>query len=266
MNLLNVHINNHEIIASIADMREKKVEGLFHHDFSNGLIWNEIDQLFATFYKKHQNHFYKVDKAAIFWHTEYFSIIPSSFYKEKETEALLKIHHGLLPEGDYVYDAVRPANVGVAYALPFKLKSVLNQYFNNNTINHAASALIQSTCALPNPLMHLEMYIMVHNKHFELLIRKGFELILYNQFLYELPEDILYHSLNICEQFKFNKDQIHIIIGGNIAKQSPIVELQEQYFANVRMAVRPSQFSYSEVIENLPAHFYHSIFQSFLCV
>jgi Protein of unknown function (DUF3822) len=149
---------------------------------------------------------------------------------------------------------------------PEKLKIGIDQHFNNNTIMHGASSFIQNISAMPNPLNHTEVYISIHGKYFEILVRKGFELVLYNQFLYELPEDVLYHTLNVYEQFKLDKEQVRLTVAGNIAAQSPMIELLEQYIAHVAMAVRPHQFNYAEVLNQMPSHFYFNVFQSFLCV
>jgi hypothetical protein len=266
MNLLNVHINENGIVAAIANMKEKRVEGLLHYDFPKGFDWNNADKIFGDFYQQNKNNFYNIDRTMVFWHNELFSVIPSSFYKENFSKSYLEIHHSNLPEGIYNYDAIRSIHTGLVYVFPEKLKFGINQYFTNNSIMHGATSFIQNITAMPNPLMHTEVFISIHGKYFEVIVRKGFELVLYNQFLYELPEDILYHTLNIYEQFKLDKEKVRLTIAGNIAKQSPIVDLLEQYIGNIEMAVRPNQFAYSEIIENLPAHFYFNLFQSFLCV
>ncbi len=266
MNLLNVHINEFGIVAAIANMKEKRVEGILHYDFPKGFVWNDADKLFADFYYQNKTNFYNIDRTIVFWHNEFFSVIPSSFYKENEAKSYLEIHHSYLPDGTYKYDAIRSIHTGIVYLFPEKLKFGINQYFTNNSVLHGATSFIQNITALPNPMGNTEMHISIHGKYFELVIRKGFELILYNQFLFELPDDILYHVLNAYEQFKLDKDLVQLTVAGNIAKQSPMVELLEQYIAKVEMAVRPNQFTYSEVIANLPAHFYFNLFQSFLCV
>ncbi len=266
MNLLNIHISESGIVAAVANMKEKHIQGLLHYDFPKGFIWQEADQLFGNFYQQFKENFYQIDRTFVFWHNAYFSVIPTSFYKENYKEDLLNIHHTQMPEGIYMFDAIRPIHTGVVYLFPEKLKMGIDQHFNNNFIMHGASSYIQNITALSNPLNHTEVYISIHGRYFEILVRTGFELVLYNQFLYELPEDVLYHTLNVYEQFKLDKEQVQLTVAGNIAVQSPMIELLEQYVPKIKMSVRPYQFNYAEVLNHLPSHFYFNLFQSFLCV
>jgi len=104
--------------------------------------------------------------------------------------------------------------------------------------------------------------IFYQNKIVIALLKKGM-LQIVQTFKYTTATDVVFHMLNICEQFKAK--EINIKISGMIEKDSALFKEIYKYFLHIDFDNLPSDLSSDERIKELPNHFFSHLFSIALC-
>jgi len=109
------------------------------------------------------------------------------------------------------------------------------------------------------------LFVNVREKSFELMASNGKQLLIYNIFQYDTPEDFIYYLLFAAEQLHLNPELNPLMLSGNIQKDSPLFNMIYQYFRQVSFTDRPDGYEYHYGFEKLPSQMYFSGYNLALC-
>ena len=104
----------------------------------------------------------------------------------------------------------------------------------------------------------------VYATHFEVAVIEGKNLLFYNTFNYQTPEDFIYYLLFVYEQLQVNPETIEAIFLGEIEKNSEIYTLTQKYIRTVKFGERSDNADYSYQLQTLPKHFYFTLFSNYV--
>ncbi|MEZ4782000.1 MAG: DUF3822 family protein [Flavobacteriaceae bacterium] len=92
------------------------------------------------------------------------------------------------------------------------------------------------------------MYVNVTEQHFEIIVLKGNNLILYNTFEYSTKEDFIYYILFTAEQLELDPEAFPLVLIGNISENDNFYNIAYTYIRHV--SVFKNRLKYTLEIEN----------------
>jgi len=97
-------------------------------------------------------------------------------------------------------------------------------------------------------------HILMGQRRFSLAITKDKTLLLHNTFDHDAPEDVLYFVLAALEQLEIPQVDAQVTVGGQVQKDSGLMELLRRYLPESRMSERQPGITFAYSFKELPAH------------
>ncbi|HRS54561.1 MAG TPA: DUF3822 family protein, partial [Bacteroidales bacterium] len=193
--------------------------------------------------------------------------IPSSLFDEKYKNYYCQYYHPI--ESSFIEicaDSLLSLNMVNLYYLNKNLKEVINKMFNKADIFHSSTTLITGLFSMfKNNINEYTAFINLGVNYFNLIVIGQEGLIFFNSFKYKNPDDVLYHTLFVFEQFKLKQQTTPLYLAGEIDTNSEFYELLYKYIGKLHLLERNKEFDYSYVLDTVKEHLYFSAFNKELC-
>ena len=194
------------------------------------------------------------------------TIVPSALFDEQNLKQQLGFSHELVHDDEILTDDIATLQAVNIYAVPNTILKLLSDQYNNLEVYHSSTSTI--TYLLANRTEHKSksIFVIVHEKYFEVIIIDGYQLTFYNTFSYTNNEEFVYYILFVCEQLTIDPSETGITFSGTITEQSEKFILISKYFSNVSLSNRPDNFIYPDEFSILPGTFHYYLFSQLICV
>lgn len=192
-------------------------------------------------------------------------LVPEKFYLAAINETSLELIYGDIHKGKQFSEHIPDWEVYHIYRVPIALHDALEMHFPRARFSHSFSCWLKiSKRGEPNTNGE-ELYTIFYNNKLTISLLKDGNLQLLRSFEYETAEDVVYHLLNICQQYGIDCEKVLLNVSGLIADQSAMYTELQKYFILLRLQERPADFKYADVFDEYPAHFFTPIFNAALC-
>ena len=232
----------------------KKFHGLSVFHFTSDDISGQLKEIFndqPLLSKKYKKIF-------ISYTDEESALLPEELYKPGENELLLNTLYGDLHEGAIATDIVADKKIYNVYRMPADIHKALVDQFPLAAFSHQYSLLIKQD--LPGDLLNIIFY----RDTFVASLVKGGELQIIHTYPYKSGADVVYHLQNICDQFKMT--DVPLRIGGMIDPDSDLHKEIGHYFSNITFDELPAEYEFTDMLKELPPHYFSHLFSLALCV
>lgn len=234
--------------ALIGGLSETAVSLLAHHHWSEPL---EGDLLYEKYDDCLHQLPYRLDHSqrieAIFDFRK-FALLPQSLYEQgKGPEMLSYTAH--LQKGEQVYvDQWGPSEAVLAYSLPASLVTWFHKRFQAGRFRQQGSAMHQ----LYQQFTRQGTFALLHisTGRADLMLARDGKLLFYNQYSYQVEEDILYFVLFAMEQFNLLPTEIVLFLSGKSLRGEKLYQLLENYLAEVQEIPLPEQPARGDFLAN----------------
>lgn len=189
----------------------------------------------------------------------YFTLVPSS-YANGHLKELLEFNVGI-KDLKIVQSISINSAIDFAFTYDFELHNFIEKTFNIAKISHSGASSIDVFMKLPL-FKNTDVFLNIHSKLIELMIKKDNELLFYNVYKWDSNEDILYFLLFSIEQFQLNHSTLKLHIAANRSSSDPLFTLIKKYIRSVNFVTSKS---IDTPVENLPNHYYFNILNKHLC-
>jgi hypothetical protein len=213
-----VEICNEHIACLVKNVKGNSVSAfeLFKLEVENG-DWDDIfyefrinsgllDKSYAAtkiYYNLHENVF-----------------IPSYKFTPSNAEVFLSLVHGDNPKANLFHDKLKNDSDFVnAYRIKNNLLNTVNSNFLNVKAEHVYTSILNNIFEEGNRDILLK--VQFYDAYFIATVLRGNKLQLMQRFCYKTPEDVLYHLLNIVQQFE--------LVGARL-QLSGFVELESETY------------------------------------
>ncbi|WP_417591576.1 DUF3822 family protein [Owenweeksia hongkongensis] len=180
-----------------------------------------------------QHHILPQKAAGIHWlfSVSKCSLIPDIFHQQGQGHELLS-QTSRLEENETVYsDFWKLKDIVGLYALSQKLHDWAIAQNEKSTIAHSSFAL--NNLSMNATGDDFNCLMMVSDNFAELFITKKGKMIFYNQFPFDVHEDLLYYLLFALEQNRILAPEVKLKVGGAITKGSELYNLLSTYIGKV---------------------------------
>ena len=97
------------------------------------------------------------------------------------------------------------------------------------------------------------------------LVLKGGKIQLMQTFHYQDTKDVAYHLLNCCHQLGISQEEVLLLVGGLIDRNSTLSEELHKYFLHVSFENIDESIKVTDELKELPLHYFSSILKMAVC-
>jgi hypothetical protein len=259
-----LQIGTSDILVGIHDKHKNKYIALEKYALANIHNFDGVAELLDILLNESKLVSHKFQAVSCILVSNLSTLVPNALFEDDRKRMYLKFNATL--EGDelVVVDEIRSLDAKNVFAIPFSIKAKLDAQYREITYHHASSTLIETLVANHKNQTGKKLFVHVQNTHFETILIEGKNLIFYNTFNYQSPEDFIYYLLFVCEQMQLNPEKTETILLGEIEKTSAIYNLSQKYIRTIKFGERTDGSEFSYQLQTLPKHFYFTLFNSYL--
>ena len=189
------------------------------------------------------------------------AFVPTSLFDANYLASYLQYNTKVFETDFFTYDVVFPYEMNNIYVPFVNINNFLLDQYETFEYQNANSILVKQLLDLSKNKEEKQVFVHLQKEHFELIVVKNQQLILFNSFQYKTPEDFIYYILFTCEQLQLNPETILVQILGNCSEDDACFKIAFQYIRNCSLLDVTSKASILDVTPTaLRNHFilYHS--------
>jgi len=198
--------------------------------------------------------FYKV---AVCYHYSQHVLVPQEFYSTENFSDVWKEVHGVSSSKNIISEPVAEWQLNSVYAIPQDIQQFLSRRYPAASFKHFATLGLKLK---PEDEVRGVFQVNFAVDEFEVIAFKQGKLLLAEQFEYSTPPDVIYHLLNICEQYSLSQYEVQLKISGLVDKNSALYKELYQYFLNIDF--REASWTH----QDYPLHFFTQLNDIARCV
>ncbi len=187
---------------------------------------------------------------------ELSALVPKSLFNEEYLADYLKFNSKILRSDFITHDGIS-ANESVNVYVPYvNINNYIYDIFGEFVFKHFSTIVLETLLNLEKNATDTKMYAHISNTHFEIVVIKKGQLLLYNTFDYNTKEDFIYYILFTAEQLELNPEEFPLILLGNITKDDKFYDIAYKYVRNVSVLETKSTYNFeSDIDETCSSNF-----------
>ncbi len=265
---LNLNIGSNIIITNVSKTKSNTHIAILEKVFDNKL--NQIEFPLANCIKALKESPIKISKqyakVSISISNRLFSVVPKVLFEKNNINLYIKQNARIHSSCDYRYKVLEKEGLVICYAVPQNLNTWIKKIFPTAKITHEIAIVSESVSRDFYSLSNDRVIINIHKNYFYIAsFRKG-KLEFINTFPFSEKEDLLYYILFTFEQLSINPSLIEVFLTGEIQKGSEEHQLIFQYIKNLHFGFRNKNIKMSGALNEIPKHYFYTIFNQSLCV
>ena len=163
------------------------------------------------------------------------TLIPNSLFDKKNLAAYLGYAVKTLKNDYYTYDTIDTIEAVNVY-IPFvNVNNYFIDTFGSFNYNHFSSLLIRHLITFSPKMGEPQVFVNIAKSHFEIVVIKNKQLLLYNSFAYQTKEDFIYYLLFVAEQLKLNTETFKLRLLGKVSTQDSLFAIAYKYVKDVAL-------------------------------
>jgi hypothetical protein len=194
------------------------------------------------------------------------TLIPAVLFSEAEKYDYLDFNMERAEDDVVLYDWLENLGIYNVFSIPGRLQKEIKSIFPDARVCHVSSILMETLYLNYKNLMGTgKVFLNVRDEEFDLTIFNGKQLRYFNSFPFKVADDLVYYLIFVMEQMNLNPEETPLILMGAAEKKSTLFEMLFRYIRNIEFATRNDSFDYSYVLNDIPGHFYYTLFNSEQC-
>ncbi len=219
-----------------------------------------FDQLFSAISANSKLLAVSNPGAHVYINNEQSLLVPVFKFSKDIATHYLNIVYGDDESSKTLYEhlAIEPGMMNV-YRVSEECYDVLNSNLPKATFKHTYTTVVkrlaETTASLPPQFISIHFF----STFFIVSVLKEGNLILIQSFVYETPEDVIYHLLNITQRFELFSDQLKIQVSGMIDLDFNLYRELIKYFKEIHVEnVNSANLSLN--LNEFPLHYFTPFF------
>jgi hypothetical protein len=194
------------------------------------------------------------------------TLVPSSLFEAGELDRIYRFNFSISHDEVVFADHLMPLDAWQVYAVSESILEPTRNLFPKNKIVHSTSLLIESVWInYKNRINAPHVFLNVREHLFDLMVFDGQQMIFFNTFPFQNPEDVAYYLIFMMEQLSFNPETTPLILLGSIETGDALSDLLHRYVRNTTAGLRNEAYRYSYILNQLPPQACFSLLNFFSC-
>jgi methyltransferase-like protein len=193
------------------------------------------------------------------------SLVPESLFTMDTNREIIDTLHGNLNKGLILTEKIPWWELFNVYRISSDLHQLLQQQFTAGTYWHYYSLLLKSYKMFDSTQTEDCIKVIFYaDKMVALIIRNG-KVHLMQTFFYQDTKDVAYHLLNCCQQLGISQQEVKLLVGGLIDRQSALSTELHKYFLKISFEEIDESIKVTDELKELPLHYFSSILKMAVC-
>ena len=208
---------------------------------------------------------YEFSKARICITSSQYTLVPEALHHPGDEQAYFNLNFKNVSDVLVHRSHVNAYDLFTIYSIENELQKELTHLFQDPKFIHHSDVLLNSVNRLSRNNSNKQVFINVRQDEMDIIVTEGKKLILMNTFTRNSNEDVLYYTLFVCEQLGIDPERTPFTLLGEVEKESALFKLLYNYVRKISFGERTRTLSFSNKFNDIPAHFYHTLFNLALC-
>jgi len=191
------------------------------------------------------------------------TLLPASLFNKDHIRTYFEFNHEMEDLDELHINYLKYIDAYLIFSVYQEISNLLFKHFPKIKIFNQAAPFIEST--LLQKENEQQISVCFHTDFFDIIYLRGRQLILYNNFKYRNPKDVIYFILFTCDKLKLDPGVIHVCLSGDVDVQSVETEIIRQFFKNVSFARMDKQFNYPPGFSKIPEHTFLNLLNLYHC-
>ncbi|MBS1660880.1 MAG: DUF3822 family protein [Bacteroidetes bacterium] len=193
------------------------------------------------------------------------SLIPEPVFTMDTNREIIDTLHGNLQKGLILTEKIPWWELFNVYRISPDLHQLLQHSFTAGKYWHYYSLLLKSYKMFDSTDKRDCMKVIFYaDKMVALVIREG-KVHLVQTFQYQDSKDVAYHLLNCCHQLGISQEEVRLLVGGLIDRQSALSTELHKYFLQIHFEDIDESIKVTDELKELPLHYFSSILKMAVC-
>jgi hypothetical protein len=195
------------------------------------------------------------------------SLVPEPLFSMDTNKEIIDMVHGNLPKGLVLSEKIPWWELFNVYRISPELHQLLQQQFTAGKYWHYYSLLLKSYKMFDSGAgegRDCLKVVFYPEKMVALAIKEG-KVHLMQTFLYQDVKDVVYYLLNACRQLEMNPEEVRLLVGGLIDRQSALSDELFKYFLQIDFERIDESIKVTDELRELPLHYFSSILKMAVC-
>ncbi|MCF8218103.1 MAG: DUF3822 family protein [Bacteroidales bacterium] len=203
---------------------------LYSAAFNDAVTWDDVIPGLENIFKQFPWLNQPMEKKLALMESPKFTLIPFSFYENKEKRKYLELNHPLNEEEAIQNDMLKEFYSYVIYARDNKLQQMIRQNISNLSWHHYVTDFVKCTAKY-----NADKYIAadIRNSRVYISAFSDKRLMFCNEFRYNTKEDFVYYIVLAYRNLGYDPKTIPLKVTGLIDYDSEIISLMKRYIANI---------------------------------
>lgn len=163
------------------------------------------------------------------------TFVPDTYFDERNSGSYLQYNTKVFATDFFTHDDLELHKMKNVYVPYVAYNNFFIDQFGEFTYKHINTNLVEFALNETKNLNEISVHAHISKTHFELIISQKGNLILFNSFEIQTPEDFIYYILFSYEQLKLNPEKTPIHLFGTIEKNDSNFEIVYNYIRNVNI-------------------------------
>lgn len=217
------------------DTLNKKIISYNEVHFDTFQKVTKIEDLFADAFHNFPELKDTYDEVLVIHNNTLSTFVPKALFDENYLGSYLQYNTKVFETDFFAYDTIANYEMNTIYIPYVNINNFFIDQFGSFDYKHANSILVSKILEASKNNDNKKMVIHFNANHFEIIVVQNQQLLLFNSFEYNTPEDFLYYILFTAEQLSLNPENFPLEIMGNISKESPYYLVAYQYIRNISL-------------------------------
>ena len=218
----------------ITDVFTETILALYHYPFKAATPETLLTEIEAVFNASEllKNTFKNVNVCHI---NNLSTLVPKSFFDKEKLASYLGYSAKTFKNDYYTHDTIDAIEAVNVY-IPFvNINNYFIDTFGSFNYNHFSSLLIKHLITFSPKSEIPQVFAHIAKSHFEIVVFKNQQLLLYNTFKYQTKEDFIYYLLFVAEQLKLDAETFNLQLLGAVTKQDDLFSIAYKYVKNTSL-------------------------------
>ena len=187
------------------------------------------------------------------------TLVPEPLFNEADQAKYIDFGFQLPENYTIVSESLAFAKCRLVFAMPKDLLDKISTKWKEAKFSHSSGIFVNNN--MKNDI-ESGVFLQVHNRDFDMIIKKERKLSFFNNFKFNTKEDFAYFLLFAMEQNGCSGQDTPICFSGLIRPASEIIDLCGRYIKDIRFVEDPHSLQVSKTLEEVPFQYYYIHYQT----
>lgn len=195
----------------------------------------KIEELFADAFSQHPELKESYDEVVVVHNNNLSTFVPTALFDENFLGSYLQYNTKVFQTDFFTFDEIQKYQMNTVYIPYVNINNFFIDQFGTFEYKHANSILVEKILDASKNNDDKKMIVHFNAGHFEIIVVQNQQLLLFNSFEYQTPEDFIYYLLFTAEQLQMNPESFKLELLGTISVDDAYFTIAYKYIRNVSL-------------------------------